>query len=82
MFLMSIIKQEKIILTLNFKHMHNLTKTNLNQMQDKNLFNLILISNPFFLYRFKITIKEKKIEYIKINNFLEIDKSFEKLLKL
>ena len=62
--------------------MHNLTKTNLNQIQNKKLVSMLLISNPFFLYRFKITIKEKKIEYIKINEFLEIDKSFQKLLKL
>ena len=62
--------------------MNNLIKTNLNQLQNKNLFNLILISNAFFLYRFKITVKEKKIEYIKISEFLEIDKSFQKLLKL
>ena len=55
--------------------MNNLTKTSLNQIQNENLFNLILISDAFFLYRFKIEIKEKKIEYIKINNFLEIDKS-------
>lgn len=62
--------------------MNNLSKTNLSKNLDQNLFNLILISNPFFLYRFKIEIKEKKQEYIKINDFLEIDKSFEKLFKL
>lgn len=62
--------------------MNNLTKTNLSQNLNQNLFNLILISHPFFLYRFKIKIKEKKQEYIKINDFLEIDKSFEKILKL
>ncbi|CAB4150290.1 hypothetical protein UFOVP571_20 [uncultured Caudovirales phage] len=62
--------------------MDNLTKTNLNQIQNQNLFNLLLISNAFFLYRFKITIKEKKQEYIKINEFLEINKAFQKLLKL
>ena len=71
-----------IKINFNKKNMNNLTKTSLNQIQNENLFNLILISDAFFLYRFKIEIKEKKIEYIKINNFLEIDKSFEKLLKL
>lgn len=62
--------------------MNNLTKTNLSKNLNQNLFNLILISNPFFLYRFKIEIKEKKKEYIKINEFLEIDSSFKKLFKL
>ena len=57
--------------------MHNLAKTNLNQIQNQNLFNLILKEN--FLFKFSIEIKQ---EYIKINNFLEIDKSFKKLLKL
>lgn len=62
--------------------MNNSTKTNLSKNLNQNLFNLILVSNPFFLWRFKIEIKEKKKEYIKINEFLEIDKSFEKILKL
>ena len=57
--------------------MHNLAKTNLNQIQNKTIFNLILKEN--FLFKFSIEIKQ---EYIKINNFLEIDKSFKKLLKL
>ena len=57
--------------------MHNLTKTNLNQIQNQNLFNLILKEN--FLFRFSIEIKQ---EYIKINEFLEINKAFQKLLKL
>ena len=57
--------------------MHNLAKTNLNQIQNQNLFNLILKEN--FLFRFSIEIKQ---EYIKINEFLEINKSFKKLLKL
>lgn len=57
--------------------MNNLTKTNLNQIQNQNLFNLILKEN--FLFRFSIEIKQ---EYIKINDFLEINKSFQKLLKL
>ncbi|CAB4164459.1 hypothetical protein UFOVP831_39 [uncultured Caudovirales phage] len=57
--------------------MHNLAKTNLNQNQNQNLFNLILKEN--FLFRFSIEVKQ---EYIKINNFLEVNKSFENLLKL
>lgn len=57
--------------------MHNLAKTNLNQNQNQNLFNLILKEN--FLFRFSIEIKQ---EYIKINEFLEINKAFQKLLKL
>lgn len=57
--------------------MHNLTKTNLNQIQNKTIFNLILKEN--FLFRFQIDVKQ---EYIKINEFLEINKSFQKLLKL
>ena len=64
-------------LTINLKHMHNLAKTNLNQIQNQNLFNLILKEN--FLFRFSIEIKQ---EYIKINEFLEINKDFQKLLKL
>ena len=57
--------------------MNNLAKTNLNQIQNQNLFNLILKEN--FLFRFSIEIKQ---EYIKINDFLEINKDFQKLLKL
>lgn len=62
--------------------MNNLSKTNLSQNLNQNLFNLILTASPFFLYRFKIEISEKNREYIKINEFLEIDKSLEKILKL
>ena len=57
--------------------MNNLAKTNLNQIQNQNLFNLILKEN--FLFRFSIAIKQ---EYIKINDFLEVNKSFKKLFKL
>ena len=57
--------------------MNNLTKTNLNQIKNGFIFNLILKEN--FLFRFSIEIKQ---EYIKINDFLEVNKSFEKLLKL
>ena len=57
--------------------MNNLTQTSLNRIQDKKLFNLILKEN--FLFKFSIEVKQ---EYIKINNFLEISKDFQKLLKL
>ena len=57
--------------------MNNLTKTNLNQIKNGFIFNLNLKEN--FLFRFSIEIKQ---EYIKINDFLEVNKSFEKLLKL
>ena len=57
--------------------MNNLTKTNLNQIKNGFILNLILKEN--FLLKFSIEIKQ---EYIKINGFLEINKDFQKLLKL